>query len=262
MTTLLLSPRYTTDSIALAKAAATLGWSVQRLLNWHVPEGLPSDDFALYAEPFLASAIAEQLSLHLLEPPFDWLAMLPAGYTKRRVSCTTLGEARLLIGAAFIKPADDKCFPARVCSSGAELRDMEHLPTETPVLVSEPVEWEVEYRGFIRQRELQTLSPYFRDGELAQTEDGDWPAAEEEVTKARDFYTDLLQDDGVRLPPGAVVDIGRIKGRGWSVVEANPAWSSGIYGCDPALVVPVVADACVSKDAAASELLEWVISRT
>jgi len=215
----------------------------------------------LYGEPFFAAAIAEQLSLHLLEPPFDWLATLPVSYSKRRVSCTTLGEARLVAEAAFIKPADDKCFSARVYSSGAELSNTEHLPIETQVLVSEPVEWEVEYRGFIQHGELLTLSPYFRNGELAQTEDGDWPAAEEEVKEARDFYTDLLGTSEVKLPPGVVVDIGKIKGHGWAVVEANPAWSSGIYGCDPSLVLPVVASACISADAAVNAPLEWVISR-
>jgi hypothetical protein len=262
MPTLILSPRYTTDSIALAKAAAGLGWSVQRLLNWHAPDGLSSDAFALYGEPFFAAAIAEQLSLHLLEPPFDWLATLPVSYSKRRVFCTTLGEARLVAASAFIKPADDKCFSAQVYLSGAELRDTDHLPAETPVLVSEPVEWEVEYRGFIRHNELQTLSPYFRDGNLAQTEDGDWPAAEEEVQEARDFYTGFLSDSEVKLPPGVVVDIGRIRGRGWAVVEANPAWSSGIYGCDPSQVLPVVESACVRMDAVPDAHSQWIISRT
>lgn len=262
MPTLILSPRYTTDSIALAKAAAGLGWPVQRLLSWHVPDGLPADDVTLYGEPFFAAAIAEQLSLHLLEPPFDWLATLPVRYSKRRVFCTTLDEARLVADMAFIKPADDKCFPAGVYSSGAELHETEHLPGETPVLVSEPVRWEVEYRAFIRHNELQTLSPYFRDGNLAQAEDGDWSADEEEVREAYDFYTLLLRDAEVKLPPGVVVDIGRIRGRGWAVVEANPAWSSGIYGCDPSQVLPVVESACVRMDAVPDAHSQWIISRT
>ena len=262
MPTIILSPRYTTDSIALAKASASLGWSVQRLLNWHVPDGFPTDTVALYGEPFFASAIAEQLSMHLLEPPFDWLATLPMSYTKRHVSCTTLGKVRLLTNPAFIKPADDKCFSARVYSSGAELSDTEHLPEETPVLVSQPVVWEVEYRGFLLHNELQTLSPYFREGNLAQTENGDWPAPEEEIREASDFYRRLLQDDAIKLPPGIVVDIGKIRGRGWAVVEANPAWSSGIYGCDAARVLPVIESACVRADSILDTHLQWIIKRT
>jgi hypothetical protein len=37
-----------------------------------------------------------------------------------------------------------------------------------------------------------------------------------------------------------VVDVGRVAGRGWAVVEANPAWGSGLYGCDAARVLPVL----------------------
>ncbi len=258
---LILSPRYTTDSIALAKAAANAGWSVQRLLSWHIPEDLTPESAALYGEPFFAAAIAEQLSLHLFEPPFDWLATLPQQYPKRRVSLVTLSEARLLMQATFIKPADDKCFPAQVYHTGAELRDTEHLPDETPVLMSEPVKWEVEYRGFILNREVKTLSPYFRDGNLVQTENGDWPASDEEISEAYDFYRLLLQDESVRLPPAVVVDIGKIQELGWAVVEANPAWSSGIYGCDPSQVLPVIENACIQENLMTEAQKSWVINR-
>ena len=37
-----------------------------------------------------------------------------------------------------------------------------------------------------------------------------------------------------------MIDVGRIEGRGWAVIEANPAYGSGIYGCDPQKVLEVV----------------------
>lgn len=37
-----------------------------------------------------------------------------------------------------------------------------------------------------------------------------------------------------------VVDVGEIFGRGWAVIEANAAWGSGIYGCDPGRVLDVI----------------------
>ncbi|HNB74240.1 MAG TPA: hypothetical protein PLS70_24185 [Acidobacteriota bacterium] len=40
-----------------------------------------------------------------------------------------------------------------------------------------------------------------------------------------------------------VIDVGVISGKGWAVVEANAAFGSGIYGCDPAQVLPVLAEA-------------------
>jgi hypothetical protein len=46
-----------------------------------------------------------------------------------------------------------------------------------------------------------------------------------------------------------VVDVGRMTGRGWGVVEANPAWASGLCGCDPAGVLPVLRRATVPRHA-------------
>ena len=46
-------------------------------------------------------------------------------------------------------------------------------------------------------------------------------------------------------PPAFVVDVGLIDGRGWAVLEANPAWASGIYGCDPDSILKVVRRACI-----------------
>ncbi|WP_201278280.1 hypothetical protein [Scytonema millei] len=42
MPTLILAPRYTTDTQALWRAANQLGWQVERLTNWRVSEELQS----------------------------------------------------------------------------------------------------------------------------------------------------------------------------------------------------------------------------
>jgi hypothetical protein len=101
------------------------------------------------------------------------------------------------------------------------------------VLVSEPVLWDVEYRCVLADRTLLTLSPYWRDGTLAQAADGSWPAPAAERLAAQQYITELLADPMVALPPGLAIDIGSIAGRGWDVVEANSIWGAGIYGGDP-----------------------------
>ena len=259
--TLVLSPRYTTDSISLSKAASDAGWDIERLVQWRAPDRLKDKYVAIYGEPFFAAAIAEQLAVALIEPSFNWLTALPPQYTGRRVWFGTPQDALRSAEPTFIKPADDKSFPAQVYGSGSELPNLEHLPEDTPVLLSEPVTWEVEYRGFIRDRQLLTLSPYFRGGTLAQAEDGSWPAEPEETEEATECYAALLGDDMVALPPAVVIDVGRIAGRGWAVVEANPAWSSGIYGCDPAQVLRVVEKTCIRQGFVTDDDRAWIISR-
>lgn len=241
MTTLILTPRFTDDSQALWKAAAQLGWSVERLGSWRVPDHFRSlDDIALYVEALFAQTMADQLGLELLSPPEDWLVRLPFEYKRRDIRLTTLGEARKLETAAFVKPPNDKSFPANVYESGS-------LPIEyddnMSVLVSDIVSWEAEFRCFVLDRSLVTYSIYARNGDLQRATQFQSEMAEDR--ELEDFMARLLVDSRVDLPDATVIDVGYIQGAGWACVEQNAAWGAGIYGCDPIKVLEVVRRAVV-----------------
>jgi hypothetical protein len=259
MPTLVLPPRFTPDTIAVGRAAHAAGWSIERLPSWRLPEGWRGEDVALYGEPLFAAVVANQLGLVLLEPPFDWLTTLAQDYRKRDIRFATLGEARQHRQPAFVKPADDKCFLAGVFPSGAQLPAEDVLPGATPVLIAEPVKWEVEFRCFVLEGEVVTLSPYLRNGELVQSPEGVWE--DQRTNEAREFAQRVLLDGSVTLPPAVVMDVGIIEGRGWSVIEANAAWGSGIYGCDPAAVLHVVRRACLPRGQVPATDVRWVVER-
>lgn len=260
MPTLILPPRFTDDTNLVRKAAIEAGWAVERLSGWRAPAELRDADPVLYGEPLFAAVVADSLGLALIEPPFNWLTTVPAARTRRHVRFMSLGDAR---GerSVFIKPADDKCFRARVYNSGDELPDASVLPDGTPVLVAEPVHWTLEFRCFVLNRQLETLSVYSRDGELAEASDGTWPATDDEVRSATTFIWALIGDAECGLPPAVVVDIGLIDERGWAVVESNPAWGSGIYGCDPRRVLNVLRRACVRRDQLSADDAAWIPTR-
>lgn len=241
MTTLILTPRYTDDSQALWKAAAQLGWAVERLTGWHVPDRLRAlDDVALYVEALFGQTIADQLDVELLNPPEDWLVRLPFEYKLRNIQLTTLGVARQSEASAFVKPPNDKSFPASVyegCSLPVEYDD------DMPVLVSDVVSWETEFRCFVLDRTLITYSIYSRKGELQR--DSQFQSEMVEDNGLEEFMAGLLGDPRVDLPEATVVDVGYIKGSGWACVEQNAAWGAGIYGCDPRKVLEVVRRAAV-----------------
>ncbi|HEY1068681.1 MAG TPA: ATP-grasp domain-containing protein [Pirellulales bacterium] len=241
--TLVLTPRFTPDSQALWRAGVELGWNVERLAGWRVSEALRrTPNLVLYLEGLLGPSIAEQLGIRLEKPPVDWLPRLPEEYRRRWVTLSTLGEARSLVEPAFIKPPNEKSFPARVYR-GSE------LPTdyddETPVLVAEVVHWTKEFRCFVLERGLATFSVYLRDGELQQV--NGFAHTSDEATEVQEFVGRLLDDPRVDLPPAAVVDVGVIRDRGWAVIEQNAAWASGVYGCDPRRVLEVLKRACNSS---------------
>lgn len=164
------------------------------------------------------------------------LPRLPEEFRRRWVRLTTLGEAKAGCGPAFVKPPNDKCFPARVYANPTELP--QGFPAETPVLVAEVVEWEMEFRCFLLDRTVRTYSVYLRNGQL-QSEQG-FASTDAEDTEMLRFVAGVLADTRVELPRAAVLDVGVLRGRGWAVVEQNAAWGSGLYGCDPMEVLQVL----------------------
>jgi len=259
MPTLLLPPRITDDCEALRIAAVATGWEIYAATGWRFPTDLTITDPVVYADPLFADVAAARFGLRLLDPPLDWLAHIPAGYLHRDVAFGTLGAARERRDfPRFVKPAEDKSFPARVYASGDELPGDDLLPADTPVLLSEPVSWELEVRCFVLQMQIVAHSPYLRHGELAQDTIGDWPLSDTERTEALAFAATVIADPSVSLPPAVVIDVGRIAGRGWAVIEANAAWGSGLYGCDPAAALTVVRRANVSPNCLAAEDQPWL----
>jgi hypothetical protein len=239
MPTLIFTPRFTDDSQALWKAAGEMGWKTERLSGWRVPDHLRQlPDPVLYGEALFGPALAEQLGLELGSPAEDWLVRLPMEYKKRAISLSTLGIERSRTDPAFIKPPNDKSFPACVYRGAGLPSD---YPDDMPVLVSDVVQWEKEFRCFVLDRRLCTYSLYSRYGELQRDQGFESDEAEDRELEA--FVGQLLADGRVDLPPAIVIDVGFIAGAGWACVELNAAWGAGIYGCDPKAALQVIARA-------------------
>jgi hypothetical protein len=234
--TLFLSPRVTATGDALAEAARRRGMGVEVLRDWRVPEQWREATGAtLYAGPLFADAVAGELGLGLLEAPPDWLARLPYELTCRDVEFSTVAEARQLRRPAFVKPPNDKSFPARVYPDGSRLPGPDAVDDGTPVLVSDIVTFAVEFRLFVMAGEVRTGSRYLTHGQLDVAPLDEDPLRHEVL----DFAARLA---GQGLPGAIVVDVGRLAGEdsGWAVVEANAAWASGHYACDADAALDVV----------------------
>lgn len=232
MPTLILTPRYTDDAQRLWRAAMDLGWQTERLQSWRVPtEFKKIEDPVLYVEALLAPTIAENFGINLTEPPDDWLVQCPIAYTKRYIELTTMEKARKLNKPYFIKPPNDKSFPAKVYQPGelpAYIGDWEK------VLIAQPVKWESEYRCFVAGGRVYTCSLYLKDGVL-QKEDN---SPDDFIMEVCDFAQDVASQCPV--PPAIVIDVGRLESGIWAVVELNAVWGSGVYNCDPRAVLAVL----------------------
>ena len=235
MTTLLMSSRQTGDAQLLWRAAVQRGWPVVRARGLNIPE-IEDQDIIIYVEPLFAPEIAKRLGRKLLDPAEDWLVKLPFSLTHRQIDIATLGEARLITEPAFIKPPNDKSFIAQIYETGAELSTA--FEDSMAVLISTPVQWQSEFRCFCLDGRVVTCSPYVRGEELAVY--SDYAMTDEESANAIITAENALSHADLGLPRAVVVDVGKIEGKGWAVVEANGAWGAGIYGCDPGLVLDVI----------------------
>ncbi|MFI5380754.1 MAG: ATP-grasp domain-containing protein [Tepidisphaerales bacterium] len=262
MPLLLLAPRISEDSVALWKAAGRVGWTTERLSSWQAPEELSQADLAVYAEPLFVAAIADTLGLAMIEPSLDWLPSLPRELLRRRIYRSTLKDARSLRSPAFIKAVNDKTFPAAVHEAGLRIAADDVLSDDTPVLISDVVQWEDEYRCFVLDGRVQTASIYWRDGCLARNDDGSWMNDDCVFNDAIEFAEQVLGRPGLASPPAFVLDVGRIRGQGWAVIEGNSAWAAGIYGCDPERVLPAVYRATRRRHSLAESDCPWIVERT
>ncbi|MFD8596657.1 ATP-grasp domain-containing protein [Kitasatospora sp. NPDC059646] len=232
---LLLAPRINETGLQLRTAAGRRGMRAFTASSWRPPQELTDCRVHLYGGPLFADAVGGALGLGLLEPSAGWLAALPRELTGRTVESATLGAARRLSRPAFVKAPADKHFAARVYHAGGGLPGPELLDDDLPVLVSEVVRFTVEYRLFVLDGTVLAASRYARDGELSVG------APESDGRELAAFAAEVLAASAGQapLPSAAVVDVGRTPG-GWAVVEANAAWASGGYACDPDAVLEVV----------------------
>jgi hypothetical protein len=215
---------------------APSGWRLDDELIARGLKGVP------YGSQTFGEVIAQQMGWTLKQNSFDWLAKLPIEYTKRKIEFMTLGEAKKITERKFIKPADDKCFDAKVYEAG-EFQPHAIIQDDYPVLVSEPVEFTLEYRCFVEMNRVRTWSNYIYNGHIADPKLWEAVPANAECLP-HEFVQDMLYwEDGVDTVP-SVVDVGYIPGKGWAIIETNQAWASGLYGCDPERALKVMEQSC------------------
>ena len=232
--TLILSPRQTPDAQSLWLVAVARGWSVIRATSRWQLERKPEGESVVYGEGMFVEHVCAELDLPAWRVPNDWLVDLPWEFRQRRVLRGPCLDVTTALGyPLFLKPDDVKGFRAQVVESVDDLAP--NVAPEDPVMGATVVNWLDEYRCFVKGNEVMTVSKYARFGELALEGTND------ELDEATEYAKRILASPGVGVVKSIVIDVGRIAGVGWAVVEANPAWASGLYACDPSRALDTIA---------------------
>lgn len=231
-TTLVLGPRYDEDSQALWQAARSRGWDVARIGynrsgEFGNRERAMRGRLVLYGGYIWGPHVAKRLGVELQGPPDDWITRVPEQFRGRRVWISTVGAVRGGPFPIFLKSAEGKQLASCVYHAPEDIPD---VGDETAVIAQEPVHWSAEWRLFVDEQGIHAWSRYAVDGDLACE-----PTMDREC---RRIYERLLAAECVLGP--LALDVGLIEGRGFAVVEANPAWCSGLYACDSRSALDVI----------------------
>ncbi|WP_284464286.1 ATP-grasp domain-containing protein [Chryseobacterium sp.] len=237
-----LSPIYTEDSNNLKKASLNSPYELNRFnAKWNVPEEFRADVIAVYGEDIYSEIVAEQCNLTLTKPDDNWLAGISEKFTKRKISYTQLKNV-VHKENIFIKCSDFKSFKAGVFDKVTDIKGFDSLDLNSTVFTSEVVEWELEVRCFVLNNEIKTHSTYWRNNSFNTN-----LLSETERNGMFEFFKSFIKQYSSTLPNAIVLDFGIIKEKGWALIEANPAWCSGLYACDAEKALEVIVESCIKN---------------
>ncbi|WP_294223071.1 ATP-grasp domain-containing protein [uncultured Chryseobacterium sp.] len=238
-----LSPMYTEDSNILKKASIGSSYELNRFNGqWNVPEEFRTAVVAVYGEDIYAEIVAEQCNLTLTKPDNHWLSIILEEFTKRKISYGQLKDV-VHQEPLFIKCSDFKSFKAGVFDKVTDIKGFDSLDPEMTVFTSEVVEWELEVRCFVLNGKIKTFSSYWRN-DVYDTN----PLAGTEQQELFAFFNRFMERYAETLPKAIVLDFGIITGKGWALIEANPAWCSGLYACDAEIALEVIVESCIKNN--------------
>lgn len=227
---LLMHNRYDPDSQDIWRVAIQSGWKTQRTDFLRVEEHIKEsgcDHVRYYGNTLHAGMIKNKVPFTFLElnEKEGWLTRLPE-LTKRSISMiryTTLLQP--FIEDIFVKPVGDKWFEGKVYRAGESI--VGGICDDDPIYVSNIINMQDEVRCFVLDDIVLTAS-YYRIDKIFNPQ----TASQDMIDN---LFTPLVRQVRARtsLPRGVVLDFARIQKDEWCFIEANEAYASGLYLCDP-----------------------------
>ena len=228
MGTLLLHPRYDPDSQILWQAAVAKGWRVVRSQSYSAEGKID----ALYGGYMWGESVAAQLGLPLMVPDDDWLTTVPYALSKRVTIKSVVSQ--VVNFPVFAKSLRGKTIASRVYHSSD---DFPPGSRDEAILVQPVRDMAFEYRAFVLDGAILAASCYAKDGELFVVE-------MDEASPMRNWMDGTAACLAPSLPRACVIDFGILRNGARCVIEANPAWCSGLYACDPSQALAVIGVSC------------------
>lgn len=185
-----------------------------------------------------ARRVTHPALLPLADAGADFLPRFPEAFLGRVVTlCALRNLAALGPMFGFFKLANAKAdrVPAGFAAADVFYREARSagVPDDSLILWTETMLPIVEeHRVFFLGAEPVTSSPYLMRGKLWSPE-----MTSAATQAARQFASDAISAHPGPLAAASVIDVALLSGGRWVVLEANPVWSSAVYGADPVAVI-------------------------
>jgi len=184
-------------------------------------------------------------------PGAEWLGLVPPELSGRSVICESFLDAVAHVDEpVWFKFAELKHDGVKPRSYRPE--ELLALLVAMPELAEVKSQWTTshlrlnfEHRFFVVEGEVLTGSPYHVDAVVGFEPGAAWRMFSEAEEFARFAARELVDQS----PRAYTLDVALNEATGkWFIVEANRAWSSGLYGCDPGRAL-VAVQASLTPDA-------------
>lgn len=228
------------------------GFDFYTSYGWDLPRKILDYDEVSWWMPGEYGARVQKIGLapYLTSPDPGWLTEQDTRFTGRTTVLSTVADvlSNPPEGTVFIKPANVKIdtAPAQVLEGEDLVNTLQSWEPDTWVLYTDRIcDFSDEYRFYVVDDDIMTGSVYMQDGSTFY--DG---AQDDRYAEAFLFASQfLVYGDKKKHPESFVLDVGfdRLKDE-WLVIEANPTWSSGFYGCKIEEVVHAIHRSCNPSD--------------
>jgi hypothetical protein len=223
---LLLHQRYTPDDQAIWRTAIQRGWRTERIGTAQIDierKTLGYKYFRYYGNTMHYENCAQHLPVKCVPIDPHNLTRLPE-FTKRKIELLTVEQHGLIVPQKeFLKCPYTKWIESRVYNPGEHLQNVQ---AHDFLYRQEIIQFTHEIRCFVLDGEILTAS-YYRnaDKEFEPKELFDVPQEVREM--AAQIFARCI------WPRGVVFDFARLLDGSWAFIEANEAWASGLYDCNP-----------------------------
>jgi hypothetical protein len=238
MNTLVLPFKKTTTEQGIWSEAVRRKWHIVRtneLEGSENPFG-KGDTVRYYGNVMDAEIVANKLPIKFSSIPVSFLSNVPTALTGRSIKLLQYKDlVQPLERDMFVKCVGNKWFPAQVYRKGESIVSSS-LPDDH-IYVQDLVDFINEIRCFVLNGKIMTASWYRIEKEFNPTNVTSTQLLTRlgrEIENLQRWYADS------GLPSGVVLDYGLAGDGNWYLIEANEAWASGLYDCDPSLAFDVI----------------------